>query len=372
MNSKKASFVMKASKYFLIVISATFVLNCSYSVAEPDAKIKFGALLTLSSNFASVGEDCRKGIEAALDISDSRDLIDVVYSDSRNEPAYAIGELRKLKESDNVLGVFANRSTIGMSLNPIALKMEVPFLGAVAHKDFAVNNKFAFQIWSTSDEEADFLATKIKELNYKKVALVYTEDDWTTAVSTRFKETLKNLGVNIVFDQSVLPSETDFKSLVLKMKQKEPDAVFMNVVLPQISPLLKSIRQYKTDVAVFSNIYVAKKEVVDGLGAEALEGIRYVEIDIDLPALQSKLGLNRNQPPPGLSVSAYISTMLLAQAVKENKDIKTSDDLYRALLLQQEIKTPDFTFEVKNRYVKFPLALKGIRNGVAGKFPESK
>lgn len=361
--------MIKSSKFFLIAVSAILLLNSSSSFAEPNSKVKFGALLTLSSNFATVGEDCRKGIEAALDISESRDLIEVVYSDSRNEPPYAIGELRKLKESDGVLGVFTHRSTIGMSLNPVALKMELPFLGAVAHKDFAANNKYAFQVWSTSDEEADFLAKQIKEMKYKRVALMYTEDDWTSAVSTRFKETLKNLGVEIVFDQSVLPSETDFKSLVLKMKQKEPDAVFMNVVLPQISPLLKNIRQYKTNVAIFSNIYVAKKEVIESVGAEALEGIRYVEIDTDLPALQAKLGLNKNQPPPGLSISAYISTMLLAQAVKENEDIKTSDDLHKALLSQQEIKTPDHTYVIKDRYVKFPLALKGIRGGVAGKLP---
>jgi branched-chain amino acid transport system substrate-binding protein len=355
------------SRIVLLVVA----LSCSFASAEEpvanSAKVKLGAILTMSGSFASVGEDCRRGIEAAMDVADARNSIEVVYADSKNESTSAISELRKLSEIDNVQAVYTHRSTIGMALNPVSQTLQMPLLGAVAHKSFAVDNIFAFQIWSTSDEEGDFLVSQIRRLNYKKIAILSTEDDWTLAVSERFRSGLSTAGVEVIFDQSVQPSETDFKSLIIRLKHSSPDAIFMNVVLPQISPFVKQFHQASMTTALFSNIYVAKKDVLEATGADALEGIRFVEIDTELPSLNKQIGLDLKLSPPGLTVASYLATLLLAQTVKENGNIRSTKDMYAALLRQNRLRTPDHEYLVKDRFVKFPLALKVMRGGKPNK-----
>lgn len=354
------------------LLNKTFLLGLTFFVCatvhsqpliQHSEKIKVGAILTLSGSFATVGEDCRRGIEAALNVAKARDKIDVVYADSKNEATTAVSELEKLSKIDRVQAVYTHRSTIGMAINPVSQRLQMPLLGAVAHKDFAQQNSFAFQVWSTSDEEGDFLVDRLKKLNYKKIAILSTEDDWTLAVSGRVRAGLLTSGIDVVFDQSVPPTDTDFKSLILRLKQGSPDAIFMNVVLPQIGPLVKQFRQADVGLALFSNIYVAKKDVMDALGPDALEGIRFVEVDTDLPSLNKELNLDLMLSPPGLTVASYLATLLLAQTVKESGEIHSAKEMYSALTRQTELRTPDYTYSVKDRYVKFPLALKVMRGG---------
>lgn len=358
---------MKTQKLFVLVcfLAALQIVQTTSVRAQTSSpeKVRVGAILTLSGGFASVGEDCRRGIEAALDVSDARHRIEVVYADSRNEPVAAISEFEKLSASDNVKAIYAHRSTIGMALNPVSEKLQMPLLGAVAHKDFASGNPFAFQVWSTSDEEGEFLVEQWKKRAYKRIAILTTEDDWTLAVTNRVRSGLSEAGIQLVFEQAVQPTDTDFKSLIPRLKHAAPDVIFMNVVLPQISPLVKQFHQAGVQIALFSNMYAAKKDVLDALGADALEGIRFVEIDTVLPSLNKSLGLDPSLSAPGLSVASYLSTLLLAQAVKESAQIGSKSDMLTALFQQKELRTPDQIYPVKDRHVKFPLVLKVMRAG---------
>ena len=333
------------------------------AVADPAApqpeKLKIGELLTLSGSFASAGEDCRKGINAA--VTDDPAALELVYADSKNDPSAAITEFRKLVSVDNVLAIYTHRSSMGMALNPVSLTAGIPLLGAVGHKDFAAGNKYAFQIWPKSDDDGNFLAQEFIKRGHKKVALVFTEDEWTTAVSQAFRLKYTELGGTIVFDQPVLPAETDFRTLVLQIKSKSPDAIFMNMLLPQIAPLIKQAREFKVSGKLYSNFYVAKKEVLEAAGAVALEGVSYVEMATDLPTLKTKLGLDPNENITGLTLASFVATRLLAQAAAEIKDQpQTAAKLYEALLIQTEVRTPDHTYPVRNRCVEFPLAIKTL------------
>ncbi|HQH27047.1 MAG TPA: ABC transporter substrate-binding protein [Oligoflexia bacterium] len=338
--------------------------------AEGDAAVpetsRFGALLTLSGKFASAGEDCRRGIEAGLTAARARHRLHAVYADSRNDPTAAISEFRKLIEADKVLAVYTHRSSMGMTLNPVSFKAGVPLLGAVGNRDFAGGNPYAVQVWPKSDDEGHFLAAKLIEKGLKRAALVYTEDEWTTPVAAAFREKFLQLGGTLVFDQAALPSETDFRTQLLQIKSKSPDAFYANMLLPQLAPIVKQAREVALHAAIFSNFYIAKQEIVDALGHTALAGISYIELDTELPALKAHLGENEAFSPPGLTVASYVATLLLAQAASDKKPLHTPADLQAELLQQHEVRTPDYVYPIENRCVKFPLVLKVIRSHTRG------
>ena len=323
--------------------------------------LNVGAILTLSGNFASAGDDSRRGIEAALSLEGNRNYLDVQYEDSRNEPSAAITAFRKLVNADNVMAVYTHRSSIGMALNPISLSSQIPLLGAVGHQDFASNNLFAIQAWPRAHDEGEFVAEEFKRRNLSRVAVLYSEDEWTSSVTEGFRSKLKELGITLVFDLSVPPAEQDLRTQLLKLKAQNPDAVYFNFLLPQIAPAVKQSREMKLPGIFFSNFYLAKKEVIDAVGKAALDGVRYIELNNDLPGLKKILG--REESPPGLAVAAYISTLLLAHAAREIPQPKNPAELISALIKQKEIHTTDGIFKIENRLIKFPLVVKVMTNG---------
>lgn len=352
---------MRNTFFFCCSLALLVLLQLeSISAEESREKIKVGMLLTLSAGFATAGEDCKKGIEAALTDSKSENLFELLYADSRNNSPTAVSEFKKLVQSDGALAIYTHRSSMGMALNPVSKTAKIPLIGAVGHKGFAVGNEYAFQIWPRSDEEGSEVAREFIRRGYKQAALIFTDDEWTGAVSDGFRREFEKLGGALVFDQSVLLSETDFRTLLIKAKGKTPSAYYMNMLLPQIGPIIKQARQLDVRGQYYSNFYVTRSDVREAAGDVALEGVRYVAINTDLPQLKAKLGVSKKASLQGLTVASYVGTSLLAQAAENIDGEANSAKLYSALLRQKQVETPDHIYPIIERRVQFPLVVREI------------
>lgn len=345
---------------------AALCVALSVAWAQPKvghrSPIKIGAILTLSGNFASAGEDSRRGIEAALATQGGVSRLEVIYADSKNEPSSAIAEYKKLLNVDRVAALFTHRSSIGMALDPLSLRDQIPLFGAVGHQNFASSNSYAVQAWPRAHDEGSFVAGQLSKRALRRIAVLSTEDEWTSSVADGFRTALTKFGITPVADLTALPGEQDLRTQMLKLKSSAPDAIYFNLLLPQIAPALKQAREMKVPGLFFSNFYAAKKEVRDAVGAENMEGLRYVEIDNELPHLKTALG--RDEPPPGLAVSAYVSTLLLLQAVNGDPGIANAAQLMASVLRQNEVKTSDGSYKIVDRCIQFPLAIKVMKQGV--------
>ena len=347
----------------LLITLLTFLcsdVQSQETVAKERIKYKFGAILTLSGTFASAGEDCKKGIEAALDISGKRDLLEVVYSDSKNDPSSAISEFRRLSSIENLIAVYTHRGTIALPLNPISKSLKIPMIGAVGPKAFAAGSEYSYQAWATSDEDGQTLAEQLIKLKLKSVAIVSSEDEWTDAVTAAFIKRFQELGGLVVFNQSVQPAESDFRSLLLRLKQKPAEAVFFNVLLPQIGIIVRQSRQLAVPGEYFSNFYSSKKEVIEAAGPEAIAGVRYLDIDTNLPTLSKALRLGSNESPAALTVASYVATMMIIQALPETGSINGPEEFNKFLHKQNAISTPDQNYKIIDRYIHFPLIVKTV------------
>ena len=350
----------------LLLVVGLIVLLSSASVLRAEnrsmGRVKVGALLTLSGTFAAAGNDCRSGLEAALAEAGDRARIQFVYADSKNEPMTALSEFRKLVISDQVSAVYLNRAAIGMPLNPLSASAGIPLLGALGHDSFVPSNKYALQTWPSPKHEGKFLADEFLRRGYKKVSLAFSEDEWTQASAAGFRSAYLALGGKLAADHSVLSSENDFSTLLLRLKKESPDAMYITLVLAQLGPFFRQAQALHINTPIFTNFYVSKKEVMDVAGADALEGVRFSDMKVDLPSLKKRLGLNAELSIPSLVVASYVAAHLLNQAAAEAAS-PAANDLYEALIEQREVKTVDMNFSIEDRYVIFPLAVKAIRHG---------
>lgn len=349
-----------------ILFSATLFLPMS-TWADPNSPVpadpvKVGMILTLSGNFATAGADSKQGIEAAMRLAGPATRLVLLYGDSKNDPTAAISEFQRMADFDRVVGFYTHRGSIGMALNPLSKKSGLVLIGGVGNKDFAKQNEYAIQMWPKSDDEGNFVAEDFIKRGFKRPAVIYTEDDWTNAVTTTFRSKLSEAGITLVADKGELPGETDFKTLLLQLKALKSDAVFFNVLLPQIAPAVKQARELNLPGAYYSNFYVAKKEVFEAAGT-ATDGVRYVEMDTNLPALNKALNRDPSAGAPSLLIAGYLATLLMAQAAEAAPPHTDSAGFYSALIKQNEIRTPDRTYRIEDRCVRFPLVLNELHSG---------
>ena len=347
--------------------AATFCfLSAPLSVHAEDAAVKFGLVFPLSGSFATIGEDCRQGVEAAKLNSPNSKTVEFITADSKGDPKEGIAEFRKLVESDKVSAVFAFRGPIGMALNPISLQAGVPLLGGVGHKDFATNNRFAFQIWPTSDREGDFIAEQMIARGFNSAAILSLQDDWTSAVSDSFRLAFIKRGGSIVFDQEVVPSTADFRTELSKIRSANPQGIFLNLGLNQFGPALKQVRDLKLTTPLVGNFWVQKKEVINAAGIETVEGVMFDEMSFDLPKLKQTLKEKfQVDSPSGATLSSYIGAALMLQAAAKAPAPAGPAEVYQTLLGLEAGHLPDGDFEITDRRVQFPLQFKVLRNGKA-------
>ena len=344
-----------ASRFLASILCFAVTRSAQGETAQQPAR--FGAILTLSGNFASAGEDCRKGLEAGLGTNSTS--FQTVYADSRNSSADALSEFQRLTGEAKALAIFTHRSSIGMALNPVSQRSRVPLIGAVGHQDFATTNRYAFQAWPSSDQEGRFVAERLIELGQKEASLIYTEDEWTSSVSTAFRDRYKTLGGVIFVDEALLPGELDMRSTLMKSARLNPNAaLFLNLLLPQIVPSLKQKTELQIAAPLYFNFYLAKPEVREAVGEDVLNGVHYVEINTSLPKLSQRLGLDPEASLPGLTVASYVAGTLMAQALHQMPAPLSTEAFYSALLEQREVRTEDAIYPIHDRRIEFPLVIK--------------
>lgn len=347
---------------FLVVgILAFPLLPALCRAADPIPKI--GMLLPLTGNYAAVGSDNRQGIEVALDFAQARNRVEAAFADSKAEAVTAISEFRKLIETEQVVAVFAMRGPVGMAVNPISRELGIGLVGGVGNKDFTLGNPYAIQAWPDSEREGQFLANTFSDLGTKRVAIITSQDDWPVAVTKALLSELEAKNISITSRQEVLPSETDLRSYVSQMKRSSPEIIFANLSLTQIAPFLKFAREQRLSVPIYSNFWAAKSEVIDAAGKDVTEGVRFVEMDTNLPFFRAALDAKFHSEPSGATLSAYAATLLLTQPIF--KDVKNSKDFASALLKETEVRTPDGPIPIQDRKIRFPLVIRVIENGKA-------
>ena len=347
----------------LLISTSTFLFPSQYCAADSKSLPSVGMLIPLSGNYATVGTDNRQGAEIALAELGAKAKFRLTYEDSKADPTTSVSIFRSLVRNGSI-SAFAMRSPVGMAINPISQSLHIPIIGGVGHKDFTANNEYAFQAWSSSDFEGAFLANHLLAKNFKRIAVITSQDEWLVSVTAGFNATLINKNNTPVFNEELLPSDADFRSVLSRIQRLKPDCIFVNLALAQIGPFLKQAQELKISSALYSNFWLPKKGVVDAAG-DAIEGVRFAEMDTNLPNLRKALENQFKSIPSGATLASYVSVLLLNQAMSGEPDIKDAQSLYKALLKQSELVTADRVYKISKRQIQFPMTVKVMRSGAA-------
>jgi len=315
-----------------------------------------GLFTELSGSFAASGVECRRGYEVAIEeAKKSGSEINFYFGDTRGEARVAVSEMQRLIETRNVSAIVVNRSQVGMALAAMAERSDIPLIGVVGHSDFISRYSTTFRSWPDARLEGQALARVVWNSGHKVISIATLEDEYLVSLSENFESAFKAMGGEISESITVLPSDADYRTTALRLVRSSPDALFINLGIPQLGPMYRTLGQLYNKLPTFSNYWLQSKEVLEDAGAPA-QGAVWVEASLDIPNLQKLVELySEKSGNLMMTYTCYVAARLAIEAAGAD-----SQETIKNLNGMTEVNTPDGTIKIENREIQFELVPKRV------------
>ena len=269
---------MKQSLQFTILIVLSVLIACSPN-ALPNQSIKIGAILPLSGANAVYGAEIQNAIELAKDEINSKGginehLLEVVYEDDQTDPKVGVTAMQKLAEVDKVsvvLGPWA--SGVAVAAAPVAERNKVIMLCEAIAPSISSAGDFIFRIQPPVKDYAEAAAKYARSLNIKNASIIFINNEFGVALKDEFGRFFLQYGGTIVAQEEYEANAQDYRTPLMKIKEKSPEVVFVAGYQELVS-VIKQIDELRMDVKVFTGPPFESQRIVEALGPLA-EGVVY-------------------------------------------------------------------------------------------------
>ncbi|MBS4214956.1 ABC transporter substrate-binding protein [Neobacillus rhizophilus] len=243
-----------------------------------DKKILIGANAPLSGPLAASGAAVYPAIEAYFKkINDEGGIhgrnLEFVYYDDEYNPSKTVGVVKRLVEEDKVFMVNMLGAGPTAAVADYLKEKNVPVVPAITGVTNLLKYKNIFEMYPDYKTDGHTLAKyAIKELEGKKIAVWYQNDDYGKNELEAITDELEKSNMTLVKAIPYNPTDVDFSSSVLQLKEAKPDVLIMAPAQKPLAQFLKDAK--KLDLKTkFLVSYAAADISIANLAGPAAEGV---------------------------------------------------------------------------------------------------
>lgn len=363
MSKSKALF---GALVLFLVVGAVLMLQKGEEVSSPrdvaqsQQSIRIGALLPLTGEAASYGEDCRRGIELALLDAKQKyqQPIDIVFEDTKADPKVAISAFNKLANVDRVQAVIGGMfSSTTLAVAPLAQQAGIILLTpTAADEKIPATGDHIYSIYPSASSEGRFMANSLEPQATERVAVLYQNQTATKAIANAFAAAIQHRGGSVVLNESIPDEKSTYRSIMEKVAATKPTSIYLSAYRDPVALLIVIGKEMGLDVvyATQSTLYDEKalSDYPNKLDGVLISGPYFGgENNSEAIARFSDDYMQRFSRPPSVW-SAYgydAADILISALVKSSKDASKPQDylagqVFNGLTGRTEIKS-DRTIE---------------------------
>ena len=267
------------------------------AVAAVAAPIRIGLMAPITGTWSREGREMSQvvsllaaEVNAAGGIMGKR--VDVVVEDDGSNPRTAALAAQRLTKADvvAVVGSYGSVTTEAAQ----ALLDEVPLVqianGATAVRLTEKGLQYFLRTSPRDDEQARIAAQILKKQGFARVALLRDASRQAKDLADETRRLLTSMGVKVVFDAALVPSERDYSALLTSMRGTDPQAVFFTGAYPEAALLLQQKVKLGWDVPFWGGDASNNPELVAIAGTQAAAGFSFFRPPMpqDLPNPRAK------------------------------------------------------------------------------------
>ena len=219
------------------------------ALAQAVAKRKIGVSLGLTGNLATIGVALRNAILLAQEENDPSHEVEFLFEDDSFDPKRTVAATMKFIDQDKVDGLIVFGSGTALAVNNLAEAKKIPMIALGNSKKIIAGKKYVMMHFLDTDTENEVVVQEVKQRPYKRIAVICSSQDAMLDLSNAFKKALPE---RVALSMEILPSDTDFRSVVARIKSSNADAVY-NILLPGPTALFaKQLRELGYNGELFS------------------------------------------------------------------------------------------------------------------------
>lgn len=214
------------------------------------ADIKIGVVSPMTGATATFGQENTNGIKLAYEKlkKGPGKKFDLIIEDDKSEAIESTNATRKLLSVDKVsVMIGAPTSSLALASAPIVQEAKIPFITPTAtNAKVTMVGDYITRACFTDDFQgvvmAKFAVNTLKKT--KGLVLVENTSDYSKGLAKAFSDEFLKLGGKMVSTEELTyaAKDTDFQSLLRKVKRANPDFVFVPGYYVEVGLLLKQAR----------------------------------------------------------------------------------------------------------------------------------
>jgi len=208
----------------VVVVAAAVALFFGLrSVKKPP--IKIGAVLSITGPGSHI-MNLRDGMLMAVDEVNSWGgingrKIELIVEDNKTDIEEGVTAFGRIESTHQPLLYVSAFSSFSLALVPLAEERKVVLVALNASSpDITKQNDWVFRYFSTAEYEIPPILSILKDLNVKKLGIIYLNDDYGRSVFELFKEAFEKTG-KTVRSESFEREVSDFREKLQQLKDME-------------------------------------------------------------------------------------------------------------------------------------------------------
>ena len=222
--------------------------------------LRVGIILPITGPKAKFGEIEKLSFEMALEEINAAGGIngkklEFLFEDDTGRPEVARSAAEKLITKDKVLmlgGGYGSSETFAIA--GVAQQNRIPFLVNTGSDDKITEQgwEYIFRLNPPVSEYPKALESFLTEVvKPKTAAILYENTNFGTSGSQEFKAICQRLGIQVVVEEGYEHGGVDFKPILVKVKDKNPDLVYMISYVMDASLLMRQAMELRIKPKLF-------------------------------------------------------------------------------------------------------------------------
>lgn len=352
------------------VVLALTLASCSKAESN---SVKIGGIFPLSGQVAVYGVECKNGVDLAIEEINAAGGINgkpivLVSEDDEGNPDKTVNAFKKLSTKDGVkivIGSLTSGCTQAITTLSQASKV-VQIAPAATAPAITDAGDFIFRACFIDPFQGTVGGKFAAEtLGKKRAAILYDiGNDYSVGLADNFKIAFTKAGGSIVSEESYATNDKDFNAQLTKIKNANPDVVYLPDYYGTVALIAKQLRAQGIDVPMVG------ADGWDGLtsnaGDEVLGGYysNHYAVDSTEPAVKKFVESFRakyNKDPNSFAALGYDCVYLIRDAIVAagaEDSIAVRDALAKT---DGDYVTGHLTFDEKHNPIKSAVMLELVK-----------
>ncbi|MEY2640823.1 MAG: hypothetical protein RL150_216 [Candidatus Parcubacteria bacterium] len=296
--------------------------------------IKIGALQSINAGTASAyGEFAQRGMSLALeDLNAVRGArpIELDIQDSQAQPKVGVTAFNNLIANGNMFVIGDIFGGVTLAVAPIAEERKIIYFTPGSSPPAVTQaGDYIFRSKVSAAVEGKMLTSYlIDTLQVKRVALLSQNSQYGKGVQDTMKANLEAAGIPITNQELYEIGALDFKTQLVKIKEKKPDIVVVTGFPKEVGQMLKQAKEIGVDTQFIAHSGSVGPDIIEIAGSAADELLVLLETTPNLEEKETKRFYERHierygEEPEIFTLLAYDTLMILGKVARDcNADVE--------------------------------------------------